>query len=89
VAQLGARLDGIEEVEGSNPFGSTKVTFVQSGEMLYRTFRRHTLHFWAEGIFERFEHARLQIEVPQIIIHKTHQLGRLRLGRPAIRCSTA
>jgi hypothetical protein len=24
VAQLGARLDGIEEVEGSNPFGSTK-----------------------------------------------------------------
>ena len=27
VAQLGARLDGIEEVEGSNPFGSTKITF--------------------------------------------------------------
>jgi hypothetical protein len=24
VAQLAARLDGIEEVEGSNPFGSTK-----------------------------------------------------------------
>jgi hypothetical protein len=24
VAQLEARLDGIEEVEGSNPFGSTK-----------------------------------------------------------------
>jgi hypothetical protein len=24
VAQLGARLDGIEEVEGSNPFGSTR-----------------------------------------------------------------
>ena len=24
MAQLGARLDGIEEVEGSNPFGSTK-----------------------------------------------------------------
>ena len=23
MAQLGARLDGIEEVEGSNPFGST------------------------------------------------------------------
>ena len=27
VAQLGARLDGIEEVEGSNPFGSTKNQF--------------------------------------------------------------
>jgi hypothetical protein len=26
VAQLGARLDGIEEVEGSNPFGSTIFT---------------------------------------------------------------
>jgi hypothetical protein len=25
VAQLGARLDGIEEVVGSNPIGSTKV----------------------------------------------------------------
>ena len=27
VAQLGARLDGIEEVEGSNPFGSTIFQF--------------------------------------------------------------
>jgi hypothetical protein len=26
VAQLGARLDGIEEVVGSNPIGSTKYT---------------------------------------------------------------
>jgi hypothetical protein len=26
VAQLGARLDGIEEVRGSNPLGSTKFT---------------------------------------------------------------
>jgi hypothetical protein len=27
VAQLEARLDGIEEVEGSNPFGSTKLHY--------------------------------------------------------------
>jgi hypothetical protein len=27
VAQLGARLDGIEEVVGSNPIGSTKFPF--------------------------------------------------------------
>jgi hypothetical protein len=27
VAQLGARLDGIEEVVGSNPIGSTKNPF--------------------------------------------------------------
>ena len=29
VAQLGARLDGIEEVVGSNPIGSTKKGFTQ------------------------------------------------------------
>jgi hypothetical protein len=27
VAQLGARLDGIEEVVGSNPIGSTKINW--------------------------------------------------------------
>ncbi len=27
VAQLGARLDGIEEVVGSNPIGSTSLSF--------------------------------------------------------------
>jgi len=27
----------------------------------------------AEGIFERFDHSSLQIEVSQIIIHKAHQ----------------
>jgi putative endonuclease len=32
VAQLGARLDGIEEVEGSNPFGSTNLRPRQAGE---------------------------------------------------------
>lgn len=34
VAQLGARLDGIEEVVGSNPIGSTKNT-----KILKATFR--------------------------------------------------
>jgi hypothetical protein len=29
VAQLGARLDGIEEVVGSNPIGSTNFDLVQ------------------------------------------------------------
>jgi hypothetical protein len=33
VAQLGARLDGIEEVEGSNPFGSTRFS-TQNGSQL-------------------------------------------------------
>ena len=43
VAQLGARLDGIEEVVGSNPIGSTKFTLYspersfteRSGEIVY------------------------------------------------------
>ena len=37
------------------------------------SYRRHGLHFWAERVVEWFEHPRLQIEVSQIIIHKTHQ----------------
>src|ERR1700724_3916685 len=36
-------------------------------------YLRHRKLFWAERIFERFEHASLQIEVSQIIIHKAHQ----------------
>src|SRR5580765_2267239 len=36
VAQLGARLDGIEEVVGSNPIGSTNFTF----SVLLRTHPR-------------------------------------------------
>jgi hypothetical protein len=41
VAQLGARLDGIEEVEGSNPFGSTKDLGVRPGDMGYTMYRSH------------------------------------------------
>ena len=40
VAQLGARLDGIEEVVGSNPIGSTKNFPVQPGHMGYTTYLR-------------------------------------------------
>jgi hypothetical protein len=50
VAQLGARLDGIEEVVGSNPIGSTNFACVRSGEILYRTFRRDSLHSWAKRV---------------------------------------
>src|ERR1700758_5103775 len=44
VAQLEARLDGIEEVEGSNPFGSTKFTGnppIESTHNLSRTRHCH------------------------------------------------
>src|SRR5215831_7607004 len=73
VAQLGARLDGIEEVVGSNPIGSTNLTQVRPGDIGDSSYRRHGLHFWAERIFDRFEHSSLQIKVSQIIIHKAHQ----------------
>ncbi len=41
VAQLGARLDGIEEVVGSNPIGSTIFRYVQPGDMGNRMYRSH------------------------------------------------
>ena len=50
VAQLGARLDGIEEVVGSNPIGSTNLLSVRSEDILYRTFLRHSLQFWAKRV---------------------------------------
>ena len=36
VAQLGARLDGIEEVVGSNPIGSTNSEKIQSEKPLVK-----------------------------------------------------
>jgi hypothetical protein len=38
VAQLGARLDGIEEVVGSNPIGSTKNTGALPGYVSYKMY---------------------------------------------------
>jgi hypothetical protein len=34
VAQLGERLNGIQEVEGSIPFGSTKIKYLRAIEIL-------------------------------------------------------
>src|SRR5260370_8322594 len=39
--------------------------------MGYTTYRLDRYRFWVEGIFQGFQHASLQIEVSQIIIHKT------------------
>ena len=41
VAQLGARLDGIEEVVGSNPIGSTNLIKVRPGDMGDTSYLRH------------------------------------------------
>jgi hypothetical protein len=45
-----ARLVRDQEVDGSNPFAPTTYLSVQSEEILYRTFRRHTLHLWAKRV---------------------------------------
>ena len=41
VAQLGARLDGIEEVVGSNPIGSTNFLRVRPGNIGNTLYRLH------------------------------------------------
>ena len=44
MAQLGARLDGIEEVVGSNPIGSTSFVFFSTP---YNNFQGALSHFWS------------------------------------------
>jgi len=38
-----------------------------------RTFRRHRLHFWPEGVLQGLQGFFLQINIAEIAIHKTHQ----------------
>ncbi len=45
VAQLGARLDGIEEVVGSNPIGSTKQIPIPSNSAEIDVFPSKTAYF--------------------------------------------
>jgi hypothetical protein len=47
--------------------------FVRSEEILYRTFRRHTLHPRAKRIVYGLESLFLKIDVAAIVVHKTHQ----------------
>jgi hypothetical protein len=69
VAQLGARLDGIEEVVGSNPIGSTKDTWVQPGDMGYCA--GYTPETRAEWVVDGFQHPRISIEEPLIFYKNT------------------
>jgi hypothetical protein len=45
VAQLGARLDGIEEVVGSNPIGSTILQSIRFSRLV--TFSGYIIRFFA------------------------------------------
>ncbi len=46
---------------------------VRSGDMGNRTFRRHRLHFWPEGVLQGLQSFFLQINMAEIVIHKTDQ----------------
>src|ERR1700693_3887225 len=47
--------------------------FVRSGDIGNRTFRRHRLHFWPEGVLQGLQSFFLQIDRAEIVIHKTDQ----------------
>ena len=38
-----------------------------------RTFRRHRLHFWPEGVVQGLQSFFLQINIAEIVIHKADQ----------------
>jgi hypothetical protein len=46
---------------------------VRPGHIGNRSFRTHRLHFWAKRVVQRLQGSFLQVDVAQIIIHKTDQ----------------
>src|ERR1700756_1045354 len=61
------------EVIGSNPIAPTTFSIVRPGDIGYRTFRRHGLHFGPEGIFKGLQSFLLQVYITQIVIHKADE----------------
>jgi len=51
----------------------TNIFRVQPGDMGNRTFRRHGLHFWPEGICKGLQSFLLQVYITQIIVHKADE----------------
>src|SRR4029077_9176841 len=60
-------------VGGSTPSLATMFSIVRSGDIGKRTFRRHRLHFWPEGVLQGLQGFFLQINIAEIVIHKTNQ----------------
>jgi hypothetical protein len=52
---------------------ATNAIGVRSGDIGNRTFRRHRLHFWPEGVLQGLQGFFLQINIAEIEIHKTDQ----------------
>src|SRR5579864_625862 len=72
-SSLVARWAHNPKVGGSNPPPATNLLSVRSGDIGNRTFRRHRLHFWPEGVLQGLQGFFLQINIAEIVIHKTDQ----------------
>ena len=72
-SSLVARWAHNPKVGGSNPPPATILPVVRSGDIGNRMFRRHRLHFWPEGVLQGLQGFFLQINIAQIVIHKTDQ----------------
>ena len=53
-------------VGGSNPLSPTILFFVRSGDIGYRTFRRHGLHFWPETVLQGLQGFFLRVTIAEI-----------------------
>src|SRR4029077_17953121 len=73
VAQVVERSPEKAGVGGSTPSLATMFQSVRSGDIGNRTFRRHRLHFWPEGVLQGLQGFFLQINIAEIVIHKTNQ----------------
>ena len=71
--------DGLENrytlkgIGGSNPSPSARHFSVRPRDIGSRTYRRHGLHFWPEGVVERLQGFLLQVYIAEIIIHKADE----------------
>ena len=73
VAQLVVAPDCGSGCRGFKSHQPPHSTSVRSGDIGNRTFRRHRLHFWPEGVLQGLQSFFLQINIAEIVIHKTDQ----------------
>src|SRR5439155_16420282 len=68
-----ARTAAAHTVVGPCPVRTAPRCTVRSGDIGNRTFRRHRLHFWPEGVLQGLQGFFLQINIAEIVIHKTDE----------------
>src|SRR3984885_9434987 len=72
-SRISSTLKGSTKQFGWLQAPATKIILVRSGDIGNRTFRRHGLHFWPEGVVQGLQSFLLQINIAEIVIHKTDQ----------------